>query len=77
MTAEAASTAGGAAKDAARATGRGSKRAGEVFTGTDIRRLDEFTDAITRVVVGLHQENTDLKERVARLEAVVAEWKGC
>lgn len=77
MTTEAASTAGVAAKGAAKATGRGSKRAGEVFTGTDIRRLDEFTDAITRIVVGLHQENADLKERVARLEAVIAEWKGC
>ena len=77
MTAGAANTAGVAAKGAAKATGRSTKRTGEVLIGTDIRSLDEFTDAVTRVVVGLHRENTDLKERVARLEAVVAELKGC
>ena len=77
MTTEAASTAGTVAKGAARATGRGSKRASEVFTGADIRGFDVFTDAVTRVVIGLHRDNADLRERVARLEEVVAELKGC
>ena len=39
----------------------------EVMTGADIRRFDEFTDATTRAVVGVHQDLSDLREQVERL----------
>ena len=31
-------------------------RSADVMTGADIRRFDEFTDATTRAVVGIHQD---------------------
>ena len=39
----------------------------DVMTGADIRRFDEFTDATTRAVVGVHQDLSDLREQVERL----------
>ena len=43
----------------------------DVMTGADIRRFDEFTDATTRVVVGLHQDLSELREQVARHQRVL------
>ena len=62
-----------ATTDAAGATKRGAIRTGEVLNGVDIRRFDEFTEAVTRVAVGLHHDQADVKERVARLEQEAAE----
>ena len=62
-----------ATTDAAGATKRGAIRTGEVLSGADIRRFDEFTEAVTRVAVGLHHDQADVKERVARLENEAAE----
>lgn len=62
-----------ATTDAASATKRGAIRTGEVLSGADIRRFDEFTEAVTRVAVGLHHDQADVKERVARLEQEAAE----
>ena len=62
-----------ATTDAAGATRRGAVRTGEVLSGADIRRFDEFTEAVTRVAVGLHHDQADVKERVVRLEHEAAE----
>ena len=42
-------------------------RSVDVMTGADIRRFDEFTDATTRAVVGVHQDVSELKKQVERL----------
>ena len=42
-------------------------RSVDVMTGADIRRFDEFTDATTRAVVGVHQDLSELREQVERL----------
>ncbi|MYE39623.1 MAG: hypothetical protein F4X27_05285 [Chloroflexi bacterium] len=54
--------------DASRSTGQVIQRSGEVLTGADIRRFDEFTEAVTRVAVGLHHDQTDTSRRVGQLE---------
>ena len=46
-------------------------RSADVMTGADIRRFDEFTDATTRAVVGVHQDLTELREEVDRKHRVV------
>ena len=45
-------------------------RSADVMTGTDIRRFDEFTDATTRAVVGVHQDLSELRHQVARTQGV-------
>ena len=63
-------------KRAASAVGGAAVSTGAVLSGTDIRAFNDFTNAVTRVVVGLHesvsllkQENADLSARIAALEA--------
>ncbi len=51
---------------------RGIQRSGELMSGADIRRFDEFTEAVTRVSVGLHHGQAELGERVALLEQEAA-----
>ncbi len=46
-------------------------RSVEVMTGADIRRFDEFTDATTRAVVGVHQDLSELREQVVRTHRVM------
>ena len=46
-------------------------RSADIMTGADIRRFDEFTDATTRAVVGVHQDLTELREEVDRKHRVV------
>ena len=43
----------------------------DVMTGADLRRFDEFTDAATTAVVGLHRDQVELRERLDRLEQSV------
>ncbi len=43
------------------------------MTGSDIRKFDEFTEAVTRVCVGLHRDNVELREQVAHLEQQLEE----
>lgn len=45
-------------------------RSADVMTGADIRRFDEFTDATTRAVVGVHQDLSELRQQVARAQGV-------
>ena len=63
--------------------GKGAKQVSAVLTGADILVFDEFTQAVTRIVMGLHedneqlkQDNAELREGVAKLEARVAEVMG-
>ena len=43
-------------------------RSADVLTGSDIRRFDEFTDAATRAVVGVHRDQAELREHLARTD---------
>ncbi len=56
--------------DSARQTLRTS---GEVMTGADIRQFDEFTDAVTRVVLGLHRDQSDMAQRLTTIEQSIGE----
>ena len=49
------------------------KRSTEVISGSDIQRLDEFTDAATRVLMGLYRETVEQAERITRLEQTVSQ----
>ena len=46
-------------------------RSVDVMTGADIRRFDEFTDATTRAVVGVHQDLSELQEQGVRTHRAV------
>ena len=46
-------------------------RSAEVLSGADIQRFDEFTDATTRAVVGVHQDQAELREQLARTDRAV------
>ena len=48
-------------------------RSVDVMTGADIRRFDEFTDATTRAVVGVHQDLSELREEVVRTHRLVGD----
>lgn len=56
--------------DSARQTLRTSS---EVLTGADIRQFDEFTDAVTRVVLGLHRDQADTAQRLTTIEQSIDE----
>ena len=43
---------------------RGVERSAEVMSGADIRRFEEFTDAATTAIVGVHQDQAELRERL-------------
>ena len=49
-------------------------RSVDVVTGEDIRRFDEFTDATTRAVVGVHQDLSELREEVDRTHRAVSDF---
>ena len=49
------------------------QRSGEVFTGADIRQFDDFTDAVTRVALGLHRDQADMAQRLTQLEQSIYE----
>ena len=49
------------------------KHSAEVISGSDIRRLDEFTDAATRVLMGLYRETVEQAERITTLEQTVSQ----
>ncbi|MDE2937635.1 MAG: hypothetical protein OXR67_01765 [Chloroflexota bacterium] len=57
--------AAGAASERAPGLVEGVQRTSEVLTGADLRKFDEFTEAVTRVCVGLHRENAELRSRLA------------
>lgn len=47
----------------------------DVLTGADIRRFDEFTDATTRAVVGVHQDLSVLQGKVVRMHRTVDDMR--
>ena len=61
----------GRVKDAIVSARQKVSRSMDVMTGEDIRRFDEFTDATTKVVVGLHQDLSELREQIARQQRVL------
>ena len=65
--------AAGIANEQAPGLVQGVQRTGDVLTGGDIRKFDEFTEAVTRVCVGLHRDNLELREHIARLEQQLEE----
>ena len=65
--------AAGAASERAPGLVEGVQRTGDVLTGADLRKFDEFTEAVTRVCVGLHRDNVELKSQLARLEQQLEE----
>lgn len=60
--------AAGAASERAPGLVEGVQRTGEVLTGADLRKFDDFNEAVTRVCVGLHRENVELRSQLERLE---------
>ena len=42
-------------------------RSAEVLSGADIRKFDDFTDATTRAVVGVHRDQAELRELQTKL----------
>ncbi len=44
------------------------RRSAEVMSGADIRRFEEFTDAATTAVIGVHRDQAELRERLASTE---------
>ena len=55
----------GAAAGAARQSVR---RSAEVMSGADIRRFEDFTEAATTAVIGVHQDQVELREQLTRTE---------
>ena len=51
----------------------GVQRSGDVLTGADLRKFDDFTEAVTRVCVGLHRDNVELRSQLERLEQQLEE----
>ena len=54
--------------DAADAARQSVQRSAEVMSGADIRRFEEFTEAATTAVIGVHQDQADLREQLAAKE---------
>ncbi len=50
-------------------------RSAEVLSGSDIRRFDDFTDAATRAVVGVHRDQAELREHLADMDRRVEELR--
>ena len=46
-------------------------RSAEVLSGSDIQKFDDFTDATTRAVVGVHRDQAELREHLERTDQTV------
>ena len=53
----------------------GVRRSAEVMSGADIRRFEEFTDAATTAVVGVHRDQAELRERLVTTEQSLDELR--
>ena len=47
---------------------RRARRSAEVMSGADIRGFEEFTDAATTAIIGVHQDQAELRERLTATE---------
>ena len=59
------------ARGAIGAAKRQASRSAEVLSGSDVRKFDDFTDATTRAVVGVHRDQAELRERLADTDRTV------
>ena len=46
-------------------------RSAEVLTGADIRRFEDFTEATTTAVVGVHRDQAELREQLNQIKQSV------
>jgi chromosome segregation ATPase len=60
-------------KGAANSAKQGVVRSAEVMSGADIRRFEDFTDAATTAIVGVHQDQAELRRRLTPIEQSVAD----
>ena len=51
--------------DAAGAARQRVQRSAEVMTGADIRKFEDFTEAATTAIIGVHQDQAELREQLA------------
>lgn len=63
----------GSARGVVGSATEGVKRSADVMSGADIRRFDDFTDAATTVIVGVHRDQSALRERIDRAEQSIAD----
>ena len=47
------------------------QRSAEVMTGADIRKFEDFTEAATTAIIGVHQDQAELREQLAAKEQSV------
>ena len=60
----------GAVADAAK---RQVSRSAEVMTGADIRRFEDFTEATTTAVVGVHRDQAELRKQLDQIRQSVSD----
>lgn len=53
---------------AASAAKQSVQRSTEVMSGADIRKFEDFTEAATTAIVGVHQDQAELREQLSRTE---------
>ena len=61
----------GRVEAAASAAKQGVRRSAEVMSGADMRRFEDFTEAAATAVIGVHRDQTELRERLTHLEQSV------
>ena len=54
--------------DAAGAAKQRVQRSAEVMTGVDIRKFEDFTEAATTAIIGVNQDQAELREQLAAKE---------
>lgn len=66
----------GRAKDAVGSAKQTVRRSADVMSGADIRRFEEFTDAVTTAVTGVHRDQSELRESLRVTEQSVGDLRG-
>ena len=61
----------GRAGAVARSAKRHVSRSAEVLSGADIRRFEDFTEAATTAIVGVHRDQAELREQLTHIEQSV------
>ncbi len=56
------------AKDAIGSATHRVRRSAEVMSGADIRHFEDFTDAATTAIIGVHRDQAELRERLTATE---------
>ena len=66
----------GTAKSVVGSAKRTVRRSADVMSGEDIRRFEEFTDAVATTVTGIHRDQSELRERLRVTEQSVGDLRG-